>query len=242
MAWSEVSLTRGCNLTPGQGSSGYDEGVMRPDLLIRGRRTEPCHQPKAERSRSGSARWVKGINSLMQDLVTDTLESSRSLLLPCDPSPRLLELLVLLDQHWSFRLTPNRQNRLPPEEIWPYPLCLVSRSAQDMLAFARSLIEWMGGVIRDSGGSEAVDEMDGSKKGRKGRRRQAGKALGSEYGALDFRYEHIYRVPADCRHVQCFSSPGELLQAFRSCDRNSFLPYLPPCHTDLRGSSLLQWQ
>ena len=57
-----------------------------------------------------------------------------------------------------------------------------------MLAFARSLIEWMGGVIRDSGGSDAVDEMEAQKKRRKGRKgRHGGGALGSEYGALDFR-------------------------------------------------------
>ncbi len=58
-----------------------------------------------------------------------------------------------------------------------------------MLAFARSLIEWMGGVIRDSGGGDVAEGLGGEQKGRRGRRgRQAGGALGSEYGALDFRY------------------------------------------------------
>lgn len=57
-----------------------------------------------------------------------------------------------------------------------------------MLAFARSLIEWMGGVIRDSGGGDVADGLDGQRKGRKGRRgKQSGGAMGSEYGALDFR-------------------------------------------------------
>ena len=91
-----------------------------------------------------------------------------------------------------------------------------------MLAFARSLIEWMGGVIRDTGGSDAVDEMETQKKRRKGRKgRQGGGAMGSEYGALDFRSvspllsRSVY--PYDWfafRHVHFFSSPTDLVQAF----------------------------
>jgi cleavage and polyadenylation specificity factor subunit 2 len=123
------------------------------------------------------------------ELINHTLETSRSVLMPCDPSPRLLELLVLLDQHWSFKLTgqQRRQNGHGPSntDVWPYPLCLVSRTAQDMVAFARSLIEWMGGVVRDSGvGAEDVVGRKG-KKG--GKRNRGGAAIGSEYGALDFR-------------------------------------------------------
>lgn len=111
--------------------------------------------------------------------MTNTLESERSVLLPVDPSPRLLELLVLLDQHWTFKLQPqsNRQQR-----PWSYPLCLVSRTGQDMISFARSLIEWMGGVIRDS----SEDEVLESRRNKRGRKR-GGAGLGSEYGALDFR-------------------------------------------------------
>ena len=91
---------------------------------------------------------------------------------------------MLLDQHWTFKLQPNALSPLRPEEIWPFPLCLVSRTAQDMVSFARSLIEWMGGVVRDSGEDEVLE----SRRGRKGRKgRKTGGALGSEYGALDFR-------------------------------------------------------
>lgn len=124
--------------------------------------------------------------------MTSTLESQRSLLLPCDPSPRLLELLVLLDQHWAFKLTQPTKTRRPtpvPGPEWRYPLCLVSRTAQDMLSFARSLLEWMGGVVREHGGAGVAEDVVGamSGKGRKGRRK-AGGALGSESGALDFQY------------------------------------------------------
>lgn len=178
------------------GSSGYEEGVLRPDLLIvEGGRSLVTNPKRRDREaallgKSYDATPSSRPTNLPEDLVTGTLESDRSLLLPCDPSPRLLELLVLLDQHWSFKLTPTRQTNRPPEETWPYPLCVVSRTAQDMLAFARSLIEWMGGVIRDSGGSDAVEEMDTQKKRRKGRKgRPTGGALGSNYGALDFRWD-----------------------------------------------------
>jgi cleavage and polyadenylation specificity factor subunit 2 len=103
--------------------------------------------------------------------------------MPTDPSPRLLELLVLLDQHWSFKQTSNKQRG---GANWNYPLCVVSRTAQDMLSFARSLIEWMGGVVRDSGTEEAelMDRRKG-KGGKKGRRQKV--EAGSEYGALDFK-------------------------------------------------------
>lgn len=53
-----------------------------------------------------------------------------------------------------------------------------------MVNFARSLIEWMGGVVRDSGEDEVLE----SRKNRRGKKqRKTGGALGSEYGALDFR-------------------------------------------------------
>ncbi|KAK4684802.1 cleavage and polyadenylation specificity factor subunit 2, partial [Tremellales sp. Uapishka_1] len=166
----------------GQGGSGYAEGVMRPDLLIIEGGQSLVKNPKRRERESA-----------LIDLVSKTLESNHSLLLPCDPSPRLLELLVLLDQHWSFRLT-----RSPDQ--WKYPLCVVSRTAQDMLAFARSLIEWMGGVVRDNPGGEAVES--GNQRGKRKRGRRTGGAMGSEYGALDFS------------HVQLFATPRDLLDAY----------------------------
>lgn len=51
-----------------------------------------------------------------------------------------------------------------------------------MVNFARSLIEWMGGVVKDLG-EEEVLEKRGKRKGRRLKK----DALGSEYGALDFR-------------------------------------------------------
>ncbi|WWC70688.1 uncharacterized protein I206_104639 [Kwoniella pini CBS 10737] len=173
------------------GPTGYAEGVLRPDLLIvEGGRSEVVNPKRRDRE------------TAILDVVTSTLESNHSVLLPSDPSPRLLELLVLLDQHWTFKLNPaNKRRQTNQNDPWPYPLCLVSRTGQDMVAFARSLIEWMGGVVKESGGEEVVSDLNGGKKGRR-RKRNAGAALGSEYGALDFR------------HVQFFLTPSDLLQAY----------------------------
>jgi cleavage and polyadenylation specificity factor subunit 2 len=54
-----------------------------------------------------------------------------------------------------------------------------------MVSFARSLIEWMGGVVRDA----AVGlEEDMS---RKRRRMRGGQGMETSYGALDFKYVHL---------------------------------------------------
>jgi cleavage and polyadenylation specificity factor subunit 2 len=113
----------------------------------------------------------------MIDIITRTLENHYSVLIPCDPSPRLLELLVLLDQHWSYKTTDNQNARQQGREQWIYPLCLVSRTAHDMVSFARSFIEWTGGVVRDT--AAGLDEELTKK-----RRRNV---AGDSYGALDFK-------------------------------------------------------
>ena len=77
------------------------------------------------------------------------------MLLPCDASTRLLEMLVLLDQHWSYA-------RLK------YPICLVSRTGREMLTFVRSMMEWLGGTVS----KEDVDEEAGGGGGRNSRKQQ----------------------------------------------------------------------
>ncbi|GAA5822558.1 hypothetical protein JCM11251_006378 [Rhodosporidiobolus azoricus] len=72
----------------------------------------------------------------MLDLITSTLHSGSSILLPTDPSARLFELLVLLETHWQF-------NNLGQQ----FPLCLISRTGKDAVGFVRSLTEWMGGQV-----------------------------------------------------------------------------------------------
>lgn len=71
--------------------------------------------------------------------MTATLRSSHSVLIPCDPSARLFEILTLLDQHWST------------SRLDAYPLCLVSSTGQDVLGFVRSLTEWLGKAASTTG-------------------------------------------------------------------------------------------
>jgi len=86
------------------------------------------------------------------DTITATLSSRSSLLLPCDSSTRILELLVLLDQHWNY-------SRLR------YPICLLARTGKDMLAFVRSMMEWLGGTIsREDVGEETAKERNKRKR------------------------------------------------------------------------------
>lgn len=131
---------------------GMQEGLQRPDLLIveggrsliKGVKQKDKAQallsesirPEDERDRANPLRYTS-------DLITSTLTSNKSILFPVDASPRLLELLVLLDQHWSYSISREAETR----QRWTYPLCLVSRTAEEMLVFARSLMEWMGGAI-----------------------------------------------------------------------------------------------
>nr|ODO01039.1 cleavage and polyadenylation specificity factor subunit 2 [Cryptococcus depauperatus CBS 7855] len=167
------------------GPTGYAEGVLRPDLLVvEAGRCLVINSKRKERELA------------IIDLVTTTLEQSHSILLPVDPAPRLLELLLLLDQHWTHK-----------RDVWPHPLCIVSKTAQDMVVFARSLVEWMGGMVKNSG----VDVVDVGK----GKRSRGAKIMSSEFGALDFK------------HVQFFATPTELLQTY-PLNRPKLVLAIPP--------------
>ncbi|CAE6531277.1 unnamed protein product [Rhizoctonia solani] len=111
-------------------------------------------------------------------LITDaerTLVSGHSVLMPCDASTRILELLVLFDQHWSF-------SKLRA------PLCLVGRTAHDMLTLVRSMMEWFGGTVTKE---EAFDT--GNNKKRKRNQEGEDDALGTL--ALRFKYLEIFPSP-----------------------------------------------
>ena len=106
------------------------------------------------------------------DCVTATLSSRNSLLLPCDASTRVLELLVLLDQHWNY-------SRLK------YPICLLSRTGQEMLTFVRSMMEWFGGTIsKEDVGENGAD-------GRRDRRRRDDDHDEEALGAFGGNYESV---------------------------------------------------
>ncbi|SCV73662.1 BQ2448_6092 [Microbotryum intermedium] len=79
------------------------------------------------------------------DCITTTMRNNHSVLLPVDASARILELLVLLETHWSYENL-GRQ----------FPLCVVSRTAKEVVTFARSLTEWMGGQVGRQVGGEKI--------------------------------------------------------------------------------------
>ncbi|KAH9849995.1 beta-lactamase-like protein [Lenzites betulinus] len=155
---------------------GVFESLARPDLLI----------TDAERANVTTARR-KDRDSALLDCVTATLSSRNSLLLPCDSSTRVLELLVLLDQHWNY-------SRLK------YPICLLSRTGREMLTFVRSMMEWLGGTIS----KEDVGE-DGAGHGRDRRRRDEDND-DEALGAFALRF----------RHLEFFPSPQLLMQTYSS--------------------------
>lgn len=149
-------------LISGQGGlTSYADDIRRPDLLI----------VEGGRSLAVNAKR-KARETCILDVVTSTLTSGHSVLMPCDPSPRLLELLVLLDQHWTFKRTGHG-----PRSAWDYPLCLVSQTATDMQSNAKSLVEWMGGIVRESSTEDSV-------LGRRKNRRH--NDLQTETGVLEF--------------------------------------------------------
>ncbi|KAM0790221.1 hypothetical protein ACM66B_005534 [Microbotryomycetes sp. NB124-2] len=98
----------------------------------------------ADRSTMVNVKRVDRERKLL-DVITTTMGAGGSVLIPTDPSARLLEFLVLLESHWSY-------NNLGQS----YPLCLVSRTGKDVVGFVRSLTEWMGGQVKSTDGGERV--------------------------------------------------------------------------------------
>ncbi|KAH9173303.1 beta-lactamase-like protein [Lactarius sanguifluus] len=167
----------GTILMSGAGGAIF-ESLARPDLLI----------TDTERANViGSRR--KDRDAALIDTITTTLSSRSSLLLPCDASTRVLELLVLLDQHWSFA-------RLK------FPICLLSRTGREMLTFVRSMMEWLGGTVS----KEDVGEDTSGKRNPKRKRDE--EAEDEAIGALALRFKHL----------EFFSNPQMLLQTYSSKD------------------------
>ncbi|KAH9998248.1 beta-lactamase-like protein [Russula vinacea] len=167
----------GTVLISGAGGTVF-EPLARPDLLI----------TDADRANViGSRR--KDRDAALIDTITTTLSSRSSLLLPCDASTRVLELLVLLDQHWSFA-------RLK------FPICLLSRTGREMLTFVRSMMEWLGGTVS----KEDVGEETSGKRNNK--RRRDDDADEEAIGAFALRFKHL----------EFFPNPQVLLETYSSKD------------------------
>lgn len=147
------------------GSGSVADSLLRPELLIvEGGRTAVKLPKQKDRARE------------LLGLITSTLRSGNSMLFPVDASPRLLELLVLLDQHWSYSQQQSGAG-------WTYPLCLVGRTAPETITFARSLMEWVGGSV--------VSQDAGADTGKKRRRG----ANDDERGPFAFRHLRMFATP-----------------------------------------------
>ncbi|KAI0265838.1 beta-lactamase-like protein [Gloeopeniophorella convolvens] len=168
----------GTVLMSGAGGAIF-ESLARPDLFI----------TDAERADViGSRR--KDRDAALIDTITTTLSSRSSLLLPCDASTRVLELLVLLDQHWSFA-------RLK------FPICLLSRTGREMLTFVRSMMEWLGGTVSKE---DVGEDAQGGTGKRANKRRREEDVDEDAIGAFALRFKHL----------EFFSSPQALMQTYSS--------------------------
>ncbi|KAJ6515698.1 beta-lactamase-like protein [Mycena sanguinolenta] len=166
-------------------TGGVFEPLARPDLLITdAERTSVINSKQRDR------------DVALIDTITSTLSSNRSsVLIPCDSSTRVLELLVLLDQHWKF-------SRLS------YPICLLSRTGNEMLTFVRSMMEWLGGTVsKEDVGEEGNNTNNRS---RNQRRRGGDDDDGEEtaLGAFALRFKYL----------EFFPNPESLVKRYASSD------------------------
>jgi len=125
-AWNHVkerTLDGATNLvTPAQGSSSTSNKLRQKGLLLM----------NSERSKFIAPKTVTKYKAFLEN-VTATLKSNHSVLIPCDASARLVEFLVLLDQHWSF-------TGLGAD----YPLCFISKTAEDLKLALKNIHEFFG--------------------------------------------------------------------------------------------------
>ncbi|KAF4620059.1 hypothetical protein D9613_005242 [Agrocybe pediades] len=164
-----------------QAAGGVFEALARPDLLI----TDADRVPVITSRR-------KDRDAALIDTITSTLSSRSSLLLPCDSSTRILELLVLLDQHWNY-------SKLR------YPICLLSRTGREMLTFVRAMMEWLGGTISKE---DVGEEGTNLRQNQNNKRRREDDNEEDALGAFALRFKHL----------EFFPNPQALLQTYSSKD------------------------
>uniref|UniRef100_A0A061RWX8 Cleavage and polyadenylation specificity factor subunit 2 n=1 Tax=Tetraselmis sp. GSL018 TaxID=582737 RepID=A0A061RWX8_9CHLO len=70
----------------------------------------------------------------LKDLIISTLRGDGNVLLPVDSAGRALELLLMLDSHWTDRRI-------------VYPLIFMNHQAYNVVEFAKSQLEWMSDAL-----------------------------------------------------------------------------------------------
>ncbi|PWN48381.1 hypothetical protein IE53DRAFT_389433 [Violaceomyces palustris] len=155
----------------GSGGGGISDAVRRPDLLI----------TEVQRGMVVNSRR-KDRDAALLEIVHKTIQSGNSVFFPVDPSARLLELLVLLDQHWAYAY-PHAK----------FPLCLVSRTGKEVVERARTYMEWMTREWATKSSGANADEEDGKAKAQKKGRGMKNNAPSSP---LEFKYLKIFSTIA----------------------------------------------
>ncbi|KAJ1026757.1 hypothetical protein NDA16_002054 [Ustilago loliicola] len=152
------------------GSATGADAVRRPDLLI----------TEIERGLVTNTRR-KDRDAALIDLVHTTIQAGNSLLFPIDASARLLELMVLLDQHWAYAYPHAR-----------FPLCLISRTGKEVIERSRTYMEWM----TREWATKANETIEADKDKAKSQNRPGPGARASRSTAasspLDFKYVKVY--------------------------------------------------
>lgn len=165
---------------PTSTGGGIADAIRRPDVFI---------TSMARASFTNSRR--KDRDAALLDIIHNTIRSGNSVLIPVDASARLLELLVLLDQHWAFAYPHVR-----------FPLCLVSSTGKEVVERARTLMEWMtkewvrtntSEAAKDEEANEASNASAPPNKRQRNNRNNASQAPASP---LDFQYLRIFSTIA----------------------------------------------
>ena len=151
--------------TPGSGSGS--DAVRRPDLLI----------TEIERGLVVNTRR-KDRDAALIDLVHTTIQAGNSLLFPIDASARLLELMVLLDQHWAYAYPHAR-----------FPLCLISRTGKEVIERSRTYMEWMTREWATKANELIEADKDRQKPTRGG---SANNRTAAASSPLDFKYVRVF--------------------------------------------------
>ena len=156
-------------------SGGISDAVRRPDVLI----------TEIQRGMLINVRR-KDRDAALLDLVHTTIQSGHSVLFPIDPSARLLELLVLLDQHWAYAYPHAR-----------FPLCLISRTGKEVLERCRTYMEWMTREWATKAGEGpgapgAQEESQKQQSQQQGKRGRQGPKTQAPSSPLDFRFLRIF--------------------------------------------------
>lgn len=161
---------------PTSSGGGIADAIRRPDVLI---------TSMARASYTNTRR--KDRDAAMLDLIHNTIRSGHSVLIPVDASSRLLELLVLLDQHWAFAYPHVR-----------FPLCLVSATGREVVERARTLMEWMTSEWARTNTSQAQTvaeegtEAPPAPKRQRNQRNNNNNNAAQPASPLDFQYLRIF--------------------------------------------------